>query len=248
MGSTLYLCGAGNSEGVRLALTINREQSRWDNIVLLDDDPAKAGLEILGIRIAGPLSLLGEADAGRDQVANLVARTTEKRLAARSRIEQYGIPFASLIHPSVETFGAKVCADAIVYRNATIGSLSSVGEGSVVFMGAIVGHGSTVGGNCIVAPNGVINARVTLGDGVYVGSNASILPELRIGSWVTIGANSSVTHDLPVGSTVIGVPGKVVLTLEMKLKLQAFRNLPPAALQELKNLARPAVAGYGHAH
>ena len=27
---TLYLCGAGNLEGVRLALVVNREQARWE--------------------------------------------------------------------------------------------------------------------------------------------------------------------------------------------------------------------------
>jgi len=41
--NTLYLCGAGNPEGVRLARKINRARCRWDRIVVLDDDPSKLG-------------------------------------------------------------------------------------------------------------------------------------------------------------------------------------------------------------
>jgi len=49
----LYLCGAGNSEGVRLAQQINARHPRWDHIVLLDDDPAKLGSERLGVPVVG---------------------------------------------------------------------------------------------------------------------------------------------------------------------------------------------------
>lgn len=240
MKRTLYLCGAGNSEGVRLALTVNRNAQRWERIVLLDDDPAKHGIEILGVRIAGGLDTLGEADPQSDEVVNLVARTTDRRWMVRNRIEQFGIPFAALIHPLVETDGASLPSDAIAYRNSTIGSLSCMGTGSVAFMGAIVGHGATLGNGCIVAPNGVINARVRVGDGVYIGSNASILPELSIGDWTTIAANTVVTQDIPAGSTVLGVPGKVVLTLEMKLRMRAFRNLPQAVQRDLERRIKPA--------
>ena len=53
---TLYLCGAGNPEGVRLALTLNTVHKRWARIVLLDDDPSRHGQQILGVEIAGDSS------------------------------------------------------------------------------------------------------------------------------------------------------------------------------------------------
>lgn len=236
--ATLYLCGAGNSEGVRLALTINRQQSRWDRIVILDDDPAKHGQSILGVEIAGPFALLEGAHDASDEVANLVARSAVKRWAARERIEGYGLPFATLINPGVETTGADFGRDVIAYQNATIGSLSTIGEGTVVFMGGVAGHGSKLGRGCIIAPNAVINARVQMGDGVYIGSNAAILPEVTVGSWATIAAGSLVSQSVPVGATVMGVPGKIMLTLEMKLKMGAFNCLPQSLRYELGTLAR----------
>ncbi len=85
--TTLYLCGAGNPEGVRLALTINQAQRRWERITILDDDPSKHGQSILGVEIAGPFTALEQADPGSAGVSNMVARTTRgaSRLCARLR-------------------------------------------------------------------------------------------------------------------------------------------------------------------
>ena len=175
---TLFLCGAGNSEGVRLALTINEREGRWQRLALLDDDVGKLGHKLLGVEVIGPLSLLAEASPSTCEVVNLVARTAAGRRAVQARIASWAIPFARLVHPAVDTLGADLACDVIAYQNATLGPETSVREGSVVFMGAIVGHESRVGRGCVLAANSVLNARVVLGDGVYVGTNATVLPEV----------------------------------------------------------------------
>lgn len=210
---TLYLCGAGNPLGVRLALRVNQARTRWGRIVLLDDEPSKRGQTILGVEIAGPFSLLQEADPDRSEVVNLVARTAAKRSAAHHRIEPYRIPFTALVDPGVDVEGAKLASDITIYHHATVGPHASVDEGSVVFMGGIVGHGAEIGRWCVIAPNGVINARAKLAEGVYVGSNASILPEVRVGAWATISAGSAVMRDVPAGATMLGVPAKIMPAL-----------------------------------
>ncbi len=207
---TLYFCGAGNSEGIRLAYTINREQERWGQMFVLDDDPSRHGQKLLGCEIIGGFDVLASVDPESAEVVNLVARKTQGRRAARDKIASYGIPFAQLVSPNVDTYGAKVSNDAIVYHNATVGPEASVGEGSVVFMGAVVGHEAHVGTGCVMAANSVLNARVELGEGVYVGTNATVLPEIRVGAYATIGAGSVVLEDVPEGATVIGVPGEVL--------------------------------------
>jgi sugar O-acyltransferase (sialic acid O-acetyltransferase NeuD family) len=207
--TTLFLCGAGNSEGVRLALTIHQQRSRWDRIVLLDDDSAKHGQSLLGVEIVGAFDLLEEVDPTAAEVANLVARTTQGREKARKRIASFGVPFASLVSPDVSTFGATLPQDIIVYQNATIGPEARIGEGSVVFMGGVVGHESRLEPCCVVASNAVINARVEMGRGVYLGPNATVIYEVAIGPWSTIGAGSAVIQDVPARATVVGVPGEV---------------------------------------
>lgn len=204
---TLYLCGVGNGEGIRLALQVKRDTGRWQRIVLLDDDAGKHGSVRIGLPVAGPFDLLREADPALDEVANLVTRTTAGRARARERIAGFGIPFASLVHPGVDLIGVELGTEVSLYEHATVGAGASVGRSSVVLLGAVVGHGSRVGDGCVVAPNAVINARVVLEDGAYVGSNASILPDLRVGAGATVAANTLVVSDVPAGATVLGVPG-----------------------------------------
>lgn len=208
--TTLYLCGAGNCEGVRLALAINRKHPRWDRIFLLDDDPAKHGQSILGMEVVGPFALLEDVDANAAEVANLVSRTVPKRWSARRKIEDYGLAFATLIHPSVDLTGVELSRDTTVYQNATLGVRAFLDEGAVVWMGAAVGQECQLGRCCIVGPNAVINGRVELGEGVYVGTNATILPEVKVGPGATIGAGSVAFQDVPAGATVVGVPGKII--------------------------------------
>lgn len=208
--NTLYLCGAGNPDGVRLALRINRVQKRWDNIVVLDDDPTKHGRTILGVPVEGGLVRLADVECGVAEVANLVARTTQKRSEVRIKLLAHGVPFARLTDPTVDVDGAELGEDTIVYHNATIGAEAAVAAGTVVFMGAIVGHECRVGACCVIGANAVLNARVQLEEGVYIGTNATVLPEITIGAWATIAAGSVVLHDVPAGATVIGVPGEIM--------------------------------------
>lgn len=208
----LYLCGAGNPEAVRLALRVNRQQFRWDQIALLDDLPHNQGRSILGVRVVGPLSTLAQADKGRAEVANLVAGTTVRRRLVRCKLEGYGLPFAPLIDPSVNTEGTRHGRDVVVFQNAVIAAEAVLGEGSVVSMGAVVGHECILGKDCFVSPNAVLNGRAHLGDGVFVGANAAVLPDVRVGAWATIGGCSLVVRDVPDGTTVMGVPARAFTT------------------------------------
>ncbi|MEQ9568965.1 MAG: hypothetical protein RLN75_02145, partial [Longimicrobiales bacterium] len=163
--ATLYLCGAGNSEGVRLALRVEEARPRWDRIVLLDDDPEKRGLRLLGVEVVGPFAALTDGDPATDGAVNLVARTTAGRRRAGAAIAAHGVPRVGLVAPGVDTLGATLADDVLVYPGAIIGPEARVGAGSVVFMGAVVGHEAQVGPGCVVAANAVLNARVELGEG-----------------------------------------------------------------------------------
>lgn len=209
-GGTLYLCGAGNSEGVRLALNVEASARRFARIVLLDDDPTTHGRALLGVPVVGTFDLLSEADPTRDAMVNLVARTTGGRRRAGERLAASGLPFAPLVAPGVDVLGATFHDDVVVYAGATLGPETVLGPGCVVFMGAVVGHESTVGAGCVLASNAVLNARVVLEDGVYVGTNATVLPEIRVGAGATVGAGSVAMADVPAGVTVLGIPARAI--------------------------------------
>ena len=55
---------------------------------------------------------------------------------------------------------------------------------------------------------------IVVGDNVYIGNNAIILPGVNIGDDVIIGAGAVVTKDIPSGSVVVGVPARIIKTLD----------------------------------
>lgn len=56
--------------------------------------------------------------------------------------------------------------------------------------------------------------KVTIGNNIYFGTNVTVLKGVTIGDNCIIGAGSIVTHDIPENSVAVGVPCKVVCTLD----------------------------------
>lgn len=56
--------------------------------------------------------------------------------------------------------------------------------------------------------------RIKIGNNVFIGSNTIFLPGVTIGDNIVIGAGSIVTRDIPSNSVAVGVPAKVIKTIE----------------------------------
>lgn len=207
--ATLYLCAAGNPEGVRLAQRVNAETGQWSRIVLLDDAPEKLGKEVMGVPVVGGFDILAQHQSG-DGAVNLVARSTAGRDGARRKIESFGIPLVSLIDPSVDLDGATVGQAVTLYAGCVVSALSHVGDHSVIFTQAVLGHGATLGAGAVLAPGAVVNARVQVGAQAYVGANGTVLPDLTVGAGATVSACSALVGDLPEGAVALGVPAEIL--------------------------------------
>jgi maltose O-acetyltransferase len=51
---------------------------------------------------------------------------------------------------------------------------------------------------------------------VWIGANVTILPGVEIGDFAVIGAGSVVNRSIPAGSLAVGVPARVVRTVERR--------------------------------
>lgn len=89
-------------------------------------------------------------------------------------------------------------------------------------MGVVIGETAEIGNNCTlyhgVTLGGTTWAKEkrhpTLRDNVVIGSGAKILGPFEVGENSKIGSNSVVVKAVPANSTVVGIPGKVVVSEE----------------------------------
>ena len=248
MTVTWYLCGAGNSEGVRLAQRVAMQSPGSVRLAILDDDTAKHGTTLLGVPIEGGIDSLRSAGPAAMAV-NLVARRTSVRAAVHRRIAACGVPFRNLFHPGVDVTDCEIGNGLVIYEQAIVSPETRLGDGGCVLMRAIVGHGTTIGEHSVIAPGAVLNARVRVGSRVYVGSNASVLPDISIGDDATIGANTLVTSDVPAGATVVGVPGQALVGPVTSAPAEVRRDPEPqAAATQMEARLLELLAGVlGHA-
>ena len=57
-------------------------------------------------------------------------------------------------------------------------------------------------------------ARIHIGDNVHIGMNAVIMPGVTIGNNVIIGVGAIVTKDIPDNSVAVGIPARVIETVD----------------------------------
>ena len=68
--------------------------------------------------------------------------------------------------------------------------------------------------------------KVRIGDNCHIGMNSLIMPGVTIGKNCIIGAGAIVTHDIPDDSVAVGVPARVIETVEEYMKKNKKDFLP----------------------
>ncbi|MCF6265457.1 MAG: serine O-acetyltransferase [Desulfuromusa sp.] len=108
-----------------------------------------------------------------------------------------------------------------IHPGATIGRGFFIDHG----MGVVIGETAEIGENCTlyhgVTLGGTSWAKEkrhpTLGNNVIIGSGAKILGPFKVGDDSKIGSNSVVVKEVPATATVVGIPGRVVLSGEKRI-------------------------------
>lgn len=108
-----------------------------------------------------------------------------------------------------------------IHPGATIGRGFFIDHG----MGVVIGETAEIGDNCTlyhgVTLGGTSWAKEkrhpTLGDNVIIGSGAKILGPFEVGDNSKVGSNSVVVKEVPDNATVVGIPGRVVISGEKRV-------------------------------
>jgi sugar O-acyltransferase (sialic acid O-acetyltransferase NeuD family) len=212
---TVPIVGLGAGTHATSLLEAIRSSGRFEIAALVDDDPARAGADLLGFRIVGPEALerlredgVAHAFAGVGGIGSSAARR-----GVFERLESAGFELPPIVHASaVVSPWAKLGRGAHVLAGAIVNAGAEIGDDVIVNTGAIVEHDCRLGAHAHIATGARLAGLVTVGEGAHVGIGAVVIQEVSIGAEALVAAGAVVVDDVADGARVAGVPAREMRT------------------------------------
>lgn len=207
--SQLAIIGAGGF-GRQLAAVvtdINNCASKW-NFVGFVDDEAK-GTTIEGYPIIGSTEWLFQQTEKPYVICAIGDPATRKRIT--DQCSSHGVPFATIIHPSVVISDYVVVGEGTMIMPGTVITTNvRIGKHCLINSGCRIGHDTVIGDYCSCMPATAVAGDVALSEGCYLGMGSCIINKVSIGAWSVIGAGAAVIDDIPSRVVAVGVPARPI--------------------------------------
>jgi len=137
-----------------------------------------------------------------DEFYVLGVASIEARKNILKKIEEKGLVFVNIIHPSVQiSKSAKLGIGNIIYPNCVIGPNSQLGNYNLLTSFSFISHDSTIGSNNFFATAG-LSGNVKVGDNNFFGIRSVIVPSISIGSNNIIQAGMIVDKNVTNNETI----------------------------------------------
>lgn len=204
--------GANNPQTIRLIDDINETSTEKHEILgWVDNDLTKEGRIFFGFSVLGPPDILSTQKYRDVFVVNNITRNGIVRRETSKQLLSYDLPFASLIHPNINTKYVSIGEGVVVHEGVLIEANCKISSYCAIGSGTIIGHETTVGEFTFVGINVSIAGGVIIGQAVTIWTSAVIGPRVRIGYESIIGANSTVLSNIEPNSTLAGNPARTIL-------------------------------------
>ncbi|OFW61044.1 MAG: serine O-acetyltransferase [Actinobacteria bacterium RBG_16_64_13] len=154
-----------------------------------------------------------------------------------------GVPLA----PRLVSQFARFITGIEIHPGATLGDGLFIDHGAGVVIGetAEVGENVTIYQGVTLGGTGKESGKrhPTVGDNVVIGAGSLLLGSIKVGDNVKVGSGSVVVHDVPSDTTVVGNPGRPVISEGTKVGIPDidYTHLPDPVAEAMKCLVRRVV-------
>lgn len=115
------------------------------------------------------------------------------------------------LYRAIDLVVVKLMANADVPAECVIGTKFVLAHGG---KGTVLADSATIGDRVTVYHQVTVARGATISHDVWVGPGAKILEGVSVGHDVKIGANAVVNADIPAGCTAVGVPARIVTSMD----------------------------------
>lgn len=197
----IVIVGAGGHAKVVLATAV---ECGLKVSSIIDDDPAKWGKSLWGVKIGGPISSFNN----RPTLAVMAIgdNKTRKKIAEMLSI----FDWVTLVHPTAYVHSSAVVGKGtVIFAGSIIQPDAKIGDHCIINTGVTVDHDCRIGNFAHLAPGTHLAGGASVGEGAFLGIGSKVIMGKTIGDWAIVGAGSVVVGDIPPGAVATGVPARV---------------------------------------
>ncbi len=186
-------------------------QNGYEEILFLDDNPK--------VKECGDFPVVGTSRdsalyTGCDFIVGIGNAQTRERI--QERLESEGLHLSTLIHPAaVVANSALIQSGTVVMAGVVINPGAKIGKGCIVNTCSSVDHDCVISDYVHVSVGAHISGMVQIGVRTWIGAGATVCNNLSICGDCVIGAGAVVIKNIETRGTYIGVPAKMMGTVEI---------------------------------
>lgn len=189
---------------------INKDKPEWEILGFIDENPDNHGKILCDVPVLGGFEWF---DSHRSNAVYAICGVgtprTKKRLV--EKCSDKGIPFCSVIHPSVLLSEyVTIGKGTVITAGNILTTQIEVGDHVIINLDCTIGHDTVIENYCTILPGCHVSGNVHIGKGADLGTGSVIIQGKQIGAWSIIGAGAVVTSDIPAHVTAVGIPAKVI--------------------------------------
>lgn len=190
---------------------INAEKPEWHLLGLVDDN--LTGTTEEGFSIIGNIEDLLSFE--RKPYVIVAIAETKTRFDLIETLSKSGFNFATIIDPTVR-MGRKVNIGegTIICPNTLFTTNIEIGKHCILNVNCSFGHDTKIGDFVSIMSHTAIAGDVEIGAGCYFGLNCTCINMVKLGAWSKYGAGCVIVEDMPEKIVAVGVPAKVIKTLD----------------------------------
>lgn len=210
----LVIIGAGGFGRETLALVeeINEAAPTWNFLGFIDD-----GLDVETAEkatVLGCMEYLKQMNPKPYAVISIASAVVREKLV--KQCEEAGVPFATLIHPTVRMKGnlCTVGEGSILCENVVLAVNSRVGKHCIMNMSCGLGHDTVIADYVSMMSETITGGDTYIGKGCYFGLRCTIINQINITENCTFGAAAVVVKDAIEPGTYVGLPARLIKPLK----------------------------------
>ena len=203
----IYCAGGLGREVYELALDIQNQEDRWDEIFFISDVPVNS--EKVRAKVIIFDQFCKTYSKAETEIAIAIGEP-EYRKRLREKVTKLGYRLATLVHP-MSRVSRFACLEqgVIVCYGCNISTDAHIKENTFFQPSSSSGHDTVVGNDCVISACARIAGNTVIGDCTYIGMSTLIREGITVGNYVIAAMGSIVQKSVEDEVIIMGNPARV---------------------------------------